>query len=79
MTIPVELIVMVFAAIGTALVGLLSLVVHATMLIVRKLDAIGVTMAGIDKRNALEDERHATLARNVTDIQARLDRQGVLA
>jgi len=72
MQIPVELIVLVLTALGTGVIGLLTVVAH-------QLHDIGKTLSGIDKRNALEDERHENLKRDVNDIKARLDRKGVLA
>jgi hypothetical protein len=79
MTIPVELIVCLVTALGAGVMALLSITAHIGLNVARQLRDIGVTLAGIDKRNALEDERHSNLARDVSDIQARLDRKGVLA
>lgn len=79
MTIPTELIVMVLAGLGTAIVGLLSIIVHLCFAGFKKLGQITDSLSAIDKRNALEDERHTNLAKDVNGIQARLDRKGILA
>jgi uncharacterized membrane protein len=71
-TIPVEIIVCILTAIGTGITCLLTVVVHQMLRISAALDSI-------KSRNAVEDERHSNLAKDVTDIQARLDRKGVLA
>ncbi len=72
MTIPSDIIVCIVTALGTGIMGLLTLLAHQLL-------RINSTLTAIDKRNTLEDERHANLAKDVSDIQARLDRKGILA
>jgi len=79
LNVPTDIIVCIVTVLGGGIMALLTLVVHVGIAVSNKLTAIGATLAVIDKRNALEDEKHSTLATHVVDIQARLDRQGVLA
>jgi hypothetical protein len=72
LTIPTDVIVCILTALGTSVVGLLTLIAHQLLRISSALNLI-------EQRNAVEDERHANLAKDVTDIQARLDRKGILA
>jgi hypothetical protein len=72
MTIPAELIALLVTALGTGCMGLLTIVAHQMI-------RVSTALAAINARNGIEDERHNNLAKDVTDIQARLDRKGVLA
>lgn len=71
-TIPVEIVVCIATALGTSAVALLTLVCHLMLRLFSALSAI-------EQRNAVEDVNHSNLAKDVRDIQARLDRKGVLA
>ena len=66
-------------ALGTGIIALLTLVAHLISNFSTQMSDIGKTLSAIDKRNALEDERHSNLAHDVQDIQGRLDRKGILA
>ena len=72
MTIPIEIIVCIATALGTGTIALLTVVIHLMLRLFSALSAI-------EQRNAVEDVNHNNLAKDVRDIQARLDRKGVLA